>query len=340
MGCEMMDIIYSCVVLAVLALILLVGAKTEDSSVEAKTTLLRLNNLRGIFALEIVIGHVIRYEKTLLFPLGRFMIISVAFFFFVSAFGMVQSFYDKENYLKNFLFPKVGYMIGLALLIYVINVVLDFFIPYSIGFYNKGELLSGFVPLTNWYIWEQIFFYFLFWIIYKYVKKYRVLCIFLITLVGITLVFEAGWSQAFYASSMAFPLGIMFGEYYAKSHSFLCSFKGIIVTIVGGALGLSSLLLGTDSLLGMVYLRNIMCISGIFVVMLVTNRLSFDNRILRFLRKYSVEIYLMQFIFLSWFERLGIHYMLRIPIVIICTIIGAILVHPIFGIFRKMARRC
>lgn len=41
----------------------------------------RLNSMRGIFAIEIVIGHVIRYENTILYPLGKFMIISVAFSF-------------------------------------------------------------------------------------------------------------------------------------------------------------------------------------------------------------------------------------------------------------------
>ena len=340
MGYEITDIIYSCVVFAILALILLVGSKKEEMAVNARQKLVCLNNLRGIFALEIVIGHVIRYEKTLLSPLGKFMIISVAFFFFVSGFGMVQSFNTKVNYLNKFLFPKVGYLTVLALIIYVINVTLDYLIPYSLGYYNKGEFFSGLIPLTNWYIWEQIFFYFIFWIVYKYIKKYRVLCVFIITFVAMTLAYKFGWKQGFYSSSLAFPMGLLVGEYYEKCHEILRTAKGKILILIGVVLGLSSLLLGTESLIGMVYLRNMVCISGISLLLLLVDKISFDNKVLGFLGKYSVEIYLVQFIFLNWFKTMDIHYMMRIPLVIGCTIAGAVLLHPIFRGIRKVTRGC
>lgn len=66
-----------------------------------------MNALRGIFAIEIVIGHVVRYENTWLYPFGKFMIISVAFFFFVSAFGMVSPIRNREMFtLRDFLREK------------------------------------------------------------------------------------------------------------------------------------------------------------------------------------------------------------------------------------------
>lgn len=87
----MMDIIFSLFILAIFLVIIFYN--TRRAPVTGRDDLLkRLNGMRGIFAIEIVIGHVIRYEDTILYPLGKFMIISVAFFFFVSAFGMVKAF--------------------------------------------------------------------------------------------------------------------------------------------------------------------------------------------------------------------------------------------------------
>ncbi len=54
----------------------------------------RLNALRGWFAVQIILGHAV-YQDSALYPLCQFSIISVAYFFFVSAFGMVLSYQRK-----------------------------------------------------------------------------------------------------------------------------------------------------------------------------------------------------------------------------------------------------
>jgi len=73
--------------------------------------LIQLNSLRGLFALEIIIGHVVRDESGIISMLGRFMICSVAFFFFLSASGMVLSYKSKNDYLSiRFLINKVFFL--------------------------------------------------------------------------------------------------------------------------------------------------------------------------------------------------------------------------------------
>lgn len=86
-----MDRMFDLCVYLLLAALLLFGIK-KNRDMTADAFLQKLNALRGIFAVEIVVGHTIRFEVTWLYPLGKFMIISVAFFFFVSAFGMAYSF--------------------------------------------------------------------------------------------------------------------------------------------------------------------------------------------------------------------------------------------------------
>jgi len=339
MGVNGTDIIYSMAVVLLLCLVLLPGMKKEGICTSGSSeALVRLNNLRGIFALEIVIGHVVRYEHTVLAVLGKFMIISVAFFFFVSAVGLVQSYHKKENYLKGFFIPKAGYLFLLAVVIYIINISIDYFVPYSIGYYEEGRVLQNFITTTNWYVWELIYFYLLFWLAYKYIKNYRIVWITVVILISITIMFLAGWSQGFYSSSLAFPLGLLYGEYYDGFQKCLHSWMGKAFVLLLVVSGLMSLLLGESSLIGMVYLKNVMCIGGVMLLLLIINHFSFDNKVLQLLGRYSVEIYLAQFIFMLGFEAAGMHYMLRVPIVTVFTLVAAIVLHPIFTRIRKITR--
>ncbi len=99
-------------ILALFAALLLFKAKRVDAA--GDDYFYRLNALRGFFAAEIVIGHVVRYEKCLLYPLGKMMIISVACFFFVSAYGRARSYARKEGYIKTFPRQKILYLVLLA----------------------------------------------------------------------------------------------------------------------------------------------------------------------------------------------------------------------------------
>ncbi|MDD6072586.1 MAG: hypothetical protein PUC12_17515 [Clostridiales bacterium] len=88
MNLTVFDIVYVVFILLLFAGVIFCGVKPLPA-LDGQEACQRLNNLRGIFAMEIVVGHVIRDDRTLLYPMGKFMIISVAFFFFVSAFGLV-----------------------------------------------------------------------------------------------------------------------------------------------------------------------------------------------------------------------------------------------------------
>ena len=334
---------YSALIVLVLLIILVFGIKKETleniGAESSQKMLSRLNNLRGIFAIEIVIGHVVRYENTPLFLLGKFMIISVAFYFFVSAWGIVQSWKRKSNYLKFFLISKTGYLFCLALIVYLVNVLIDICVPYSLGYYNGKDVIANFFTLTNWYIWEQIVLYILFYFIYKYIKKYRVLFLGSIVMCGIGILYHAGFSQGFYSSSLAFPLGLLFGEYYEECQRFLVTWKGKAITAATIVLGISSVFFSAESILGMVYLKNIMCIGGMLILIYVIKYFVFDNKMLRFLGRYSVEIYLIQFIFLMLFAALEWDYKVSVPAVLICTLLMSFILHPLFMIIKKKIRR-
>ncbi len=339
MRLELADILFAVVLLLGFALLVLWGGRRPAVWTERGSET-NLNRLRGVFALEIIIGHVIRYEATLLYPMGKFMIISVAFFFFVSALGMVRSFHGKEDYLTHFLAPRAGYLLCLAVLVYLINAAADFLLPWELGYLDRnGNVVSKFLSETNWYIWWQILFYLLFYMAYRYLKKGRIAAVAAATLVLTTAAFLNGWREGFYASEMGFAAGLLYGEYCEKCHAFLHSGRGKCLTVILAGAGLSSLLLGTDSLLGMVYLRNIMCLGGIAVLLFITDSFCFDNRAIRFLGRYSVELYLLQFVFLRITEAVGWDYKIRIPAVLLGTAAASLALHPVFVLLRKKIRQ-
>lgn len=284
----------------------------------------------------------IRYDKTILYPLGKFMIISVAFFFFVSAFGLSYSFRVKDNYLKGFVRSKCGYLLCLIAVVYIFNVLVSLVVPVHTGYY---EGISSIVPLffksTNWYLWELCAFYLLFYIVFRFFERYRWFCLFVLLVFLNAYFFKTGWAEGWYASSFAFPFGLFYEENYEKCNHFLGSKKGKAFTVLLTCLGLSSQLLGQESIIGMVYLRNIMCIAGLLILIYVLQFFETDNRALRVLTKYSTELYLFQFIYLRISEVYQWDYKARILFVAGLTGITAFFMHfPIEKIRTFLKRVC
>ncbi len=322
--------LYCILVYAVFAFLLLFRIKSHPFC-EEPAFFSGFNKLRGLFALEIVVGHVVRYERSLLYPLGKFMIISVAFFFFVSAYGMTRSFHQKRNYLAHFLFPKCAGLIALAAIAYAHSLLCDLLSGRSM---DLSCLLSGFFISTNWYIWELLFFYALFYAVYRWIPRYRIAFIALVTAAGAVACYYAGLPQSYYSSALAFPAGLFFYERFDAVAAFLKSVPGKVATFLLTCAGLSSLAFGPDSAVGMVLLRNVMCLSGLILLACFLSRFTADNIFLKTLGKYSTEIYLYQFVFLRLTDGL-LPYPIRIPAVIGLTFFSALLLHPLNQLVRR-----
>ncbi|MBQ9867050.1 MAG: hypothetical protein IJM34_08525 [Lachnospiraceae bacterium] len=100
-----LDIAAQAAVYLIFLLLAAIGSKKRESLPTDKEALSELNGLRGLFALEVIVGHVVRYENSLLFPFGKFMIVSVGFFFYVSGFGLA---YSMELYLFQFVWLEMA----------------------------------------------------------------------------------------------------------------------------------------------------------------------------------------------------------------------------------------
>ncbi len=335
----MFNLLYSCSILILLLLILCIDIKIERTD-QKSDILKRFNSLRGIFAIEIIVGHVIRYENTILYPLGKFMIVSVAFFFFISAFGMVYSFQLKKDYLNGFIVSKCGYLLGIAVVTYLASIVAAWLVPVDIGYWTGIEfVISDFFTETNWYIWELIWFYIMFYVIFRYTHRYRWIYFFIMTMILTTVLFELGWPEKWCASSLAFAFGILYGEHHEKVNGFICSKKGIVVTCFFVLAGLGSLLLGMDSLIGVVYLRNIMCIAVLLILINILGVFKPGNCVLHVLVKYSTELYLFQFIYLRISVGYGWDFKVRMPFVIVMTGMTALVMNPFLTKIKEYLKK-
>ncbi len=329
--------LFSLFVLFLIACLILWGCEKQPATLSRENCLQNLNDLRGLFALEIVIGHVVRYEHTILFPLGKFMICSVAFFYFVSAFGMAISFERKKNYLNlSFLLSKPLYLWILSLVFFLIGMIIDAVCPNDLSYITPG-LRWAYLLTTNWYIWELIGFYLIFYCIYKFLPRFRVLLICITTLFLSIALYQKGFWEAYVASTFAFPAGLLFGEYFTLVKKFLFSYKGILTTIFLSIFGLCCLLVETESMLSIVFMRNALCLSTIIITFYICTHFTLaNNSIARFLCRYSTEIYLSQFVWIRFSESYDWNYAIRMPFVIISTLAMAVLIHPIVNLIRKI----
>lgn len=334
----MFSFIYSLFIILLLCCLLLWNCKKRNvETLSREYCLQNLNNLRGLFALEIVMGHVVRYENTILLPLGKFMICSVAFFYFVSAFGMTVSFDKKKNYLNlGFLLSKPVYLFLLAVIFFVAGMLVDALCPNDLSYITPG-MPGAFLVTTNWYIWELIGFYIIFFFVYKFIPRFRVCLFGIITVILSVIMYQHGFWEAYVASTFAFPAGLLCGEYFPKATKFLYSYKGAFTTIILAAFGLCCLLVKPENMISMIFMRNSLCLAAIMITFYFCNHFTLGNNpIARFLCRYSTEIYLSQFICIRLAESYKWNYMMRMPFVLISTLILAIIIHPLVSVVRKM----
>ncbi len=298
-----------------------------------------LNSLRGLFALEIVLGHCVRYEQCILTPLGNFMLLGVGFFFFISGYGLTRSFHTKPEYMDTFIRHRVGKLCLIAIGAVIVNTIIAYLSPIKTDFRSIPSTAQSFVRAiylrNNWYIWELMILYFVFYLVFKYLKKNRIaaVCILIVTICA--MLYAGGYTRCWFASIFCFPAGILFYENKDRLTGFIRSLKGIVTTLSILSVGLVLSLIDYPSITGlpfetteMIYSlgNNIMCIG--FMSLLITGLSYFKpgNIVLRFLNSIATELYLFQFIFLAMAESLELNYVYKIVFVLTADIILSLII--------------
>lgn len=337
-----MDIIFSLLVYVIFISIFFLGIR-KDKSLSRDECYRRLNGMRGIMALEIVIGHVVRYETSYLIPFGKFMLIGVGFFFFVSGWGLCKSFHEKPGYLDTFLRTRFGYLAGTALIALAVISVVDILSPVKTGYSSYSLELKAIVQnifvRTNWYIRELLLLYLVFYLIYKYMRKYQ-----LAVLIGLTVViayglYALGYVRCWYASILSFPLGFLFYENYFKIVQFFKSGKGLLLTLSLGVVGISSMFLNNNIFITAFITNNALCVCAVIILTMFLSVFYIENPIKKFLNQYATEIFLFQFIFLTIAETAGWNYWIRMVFVLGMDLLVSILAYPLMKLLKRVCNK-
>lgn len=301
----------------------------------------RFNLLRGIMALWIVVGHCSAEFEHEIFPfmlVHRFNLVIVGMFFLLSEYGLAFSFHNKNNYLKGFLKKKTLTIFSMTFTVYLFSLIL-----YAICNMGKVDSLESFVfgyfTKTNWYMFELLYFYVLFWIVFQLNVSNRlklILCFggtFLILLI----VPFTSLGLSYCISSMSFPFGILVFMYQEKLNSIILKHRMVMLltSIIVCGLSCLSILLPNKSFIAICG-KNLMCISTCCLMITLLSFKSLDIQRGKGLSNISPYIYLYHIpIYLSvknCFIENNIE--LNLAYIVICCVLAIVVSGIVYGIHQ------
>lgn len=308
----------------------------------------KYNLMRGLIAIWIILGHCsMEFEKEILplYLIHKFNLVWVGVFFFLSGWGLEISNVTKKNYLKGFLLKKTISIIGMTVKVWIFGILILTLVGKNYNFYFL-ELLKNYFFSTNWYMWELLFFYYLYYLTTKYIQnsKIRLYVIFIICLCIVMLLPFTGIKPAYYFSCLGFPVGIF--SYHNRERIQNCfkryPVKILLILMMISFLCTLSLLLpqkNSISALG----KNIMCISVALMGVILFMNFSLEARSLKFLSMISPQLYLYQFPILTFFRiiwkrnirAIGIDYVI---VVTVTTIIISSLVYLVEEVYKNQRK--
>lgn len=258
--------------------------------------LVRLNALRGPLALVVLLSHIWSYTGfAVLVPFNKIVTIAVAFFFFLSGYGLMMSYKKKEGYLKTVLFCKIPYLLWMALLAYIFSSLAEYFLtPHGID--TPAYLPFGlrrFISSTNWYVYELAGFYLLFSFCMKCIKKqYQMIFIGIVTVTAFISLYFSGLVEAYYNSIIGFGAGMYCGRTaYLKIMDRHKRGGCLIGTgLLAGAF-ISMIFIQDKNSVFFALIRNLAALGAVILALYIIKYVKTEGRLLKFLGRISPELY-------------------------------------------------
>lgn len=295
--------------------------------------------LRGISAVEIMLGHTgLATGSIILFPNRKAGILFVGIFFILSGYGVAYSVEHKEGYMKHFLPCRAlkillpAYTVKIAALI-IENVM------FGVG---GGIRLGSFFTELDWYIWEQLLLYFVYWLAYKLFPLYVELIVGVFSVLFIILAYVSGMDNPWYGSSLCFALGLYYYRYEKQKSGENSSGRTrvceglkyyillIMLLFITGISIILFFILGNDSVIGNPIARNMASVSfGIAVIMLLY-KVKIGNRVSCLLGRCSYEIFLVHPYMISILTKAAVKpNALFGSLVVVLSVLLAYLIHSL-----------
>ena len=261
--------------------------------------------IKGFCSILIVIHHIAqRTTGGIIFPaFGYIGFLAVGVFFFYSGYGvMVQYELKGQRYLERFFGKRVWKVLKPYLLANVVYLLIDYI---SGSRYNWDEILknviSGKIVPFSWFVISIIVLYGIFWLSCILTRSRREI---LLIVFGLTvyclMCMKMHLPDQWYVSVYAFALGCGFCRIREKTEKYFRTGYWIKLFLT---LALTLIFVIAGKTFPLEISEVIFCNAGVICFCLliigITMRFSFHNRVLAFLGENNYEIYLYQGIFVS-----------------------------------------
>lgn len=301
---------------------------------------------RGFFAIVVVFHHLSqRTESGYLFRVFSWVgYLAVAYFFFLSGYGLQKSYIvKKDNYRKRFLLRRIPSVLFPYIIINILYWVMQGFIG---SYYSLKDILIGIIngnPMVSfsWYIINILIYYIFYWILMMICKNHyniQIICGCIWYILYAYLCLKMGYGNWWYDTSQLLIVGMIFSTYEEKIVNLFKRRFVIIAPIV--------LLLFAGTFAGKMMFKKIdsdsmsllfSVLSAIFFVLVViifSMKIQIGNKILEFLGEISLEIYLVQGLFISVLRN-NIVYVENELLWCIMVIIGTVFLSYVLHILSK-----
>lgn len=324
---------------------------------------------QGFLAVSVILHHiyiVLLSELDYKGALSMFKnsgVIIVGFFFFASGYGLITSLYQKENYLKGFIKKRV---FTVLVPFFICNYVYMITMLLMGRKYAMSDLLYVFfgVKLLNsqmWFAVEIMFLYLLFYFVFRFIKQekiaYLVMGICIVAIMAGSLLlghdltndeivnwFRGEW---WYNTIFVFFIGMLAARLkdkllpWIKKRYYLCLCMFLVLSMVFGSVSkrlLEEKGYWVETLFYKGYAEKIetlafqlpMVACSVAVILLLMMKITFYNKALDFLGRFSLEIILINNVFIVAFLKLAvIHEILYIIAVFAATILAAMTIYKI-----------
>lgn len=283
--------------------------------------------MRGICSIEIMIGHLgVATESIALFPNRKAGVLFVGIFFALSGYGLMYSMANKNNYLTKFVPNKIRKVLIPAYIVFLVDVILHSMINRNMLYMLNIMFPKTFFLRTNWYVWELLMLYFVFYMSIKMqnnLKKFHLIILFY-SIVFICVAYGFEFENPWYGSTLCFWLGIIYFIYRDRFKELFVLRKPMIKIICCSVVMLSSICLfivrgGGAS--GLLIARNAASISFVLVVIILLHWFSLGNKVTMWLGECSYEIFLLHPLFIEilrpWIENDMVYALLVIAVTIL-----------------------
>lgn len=280
--------------------------------------------LKGFCAIGVIIHHYVQKltEPGMLYPLNFIGILCVGFFFFMSGYGLTQS-YNKNKSLSKFWKSRI---LNLYIPFIVANIIIALISNHLIDSrYSIEEIIITSISMRTiysnvilWYIFVQVLMYIFFYSLFKLFdgKKTRLIVLSMLCISYILIARRLGIGEWRYNTVICFVVGSVVATYIDSIECILREHY-IGITSMLAFIFLSTWVCVLNNRYNFL-MSNISSIAFVLLMMSLSYKVTLNSMIFKFLGELSYEIYILQLPIILIINSILEDY--NIAIVVICCL--------------------